>query len=588
METEELGTKIAADLIERYVGKTISQVGKTAKATSEEISVVLNQCFKPYIASQYDVYSTTKVIVSPLKPIKVVDVFEPPEISINSERNRYPSKRGMNFKDFRALLRDKARIIITAIAGSGKSMFLKYLFLEMCHNSRDHIPIFIELRALNELSKKDVLSYLFAQISAANSKFSRAQLDSALQKGKFCFLFDGFDELHPDIRIDIKKQIDELAYKYSRNPILLTSRPDDAFISWSQYTEYYLHPYRREQVLQLVKKMPFDSRVKDKFVGRIRDDLYSTHKDFLSNPLLASMMLLTFESSYDIPKKRHIFYHRAFQALIEKHDASKGYKRAFKSGLDQDDFERVFAGYCIYSYLDRDFTFSQDGAEEYAELAYRVSSIPAQASEFVSDLVNCVCMLVRDGDRLSFVHRSFQEYFSACFAVRYSEDKGARILENFFTRDVTLLPREAADLAYEISPDYVDFSYVLPALEKFVAEYSSVQDDHSAKFSMFFSHVAQERSDGKTIYTAYPKKSSEGSQYLTLFMFLSRMDHFALTSVFSDQSWAFVMGSNGETRINGSRHVKNVINKMCKSLLNVHARISERKRSKEDMLRMLN
>jgi len=369
---------------------------------------------------------------------------------------------------------------------------------------------------------------------------------------------------------------------------VLTSRPDDVFISWAQYTEYYLHPYREEQVIRLIKKMPFDSKVKDKFLGKVRDELYRTHKDFLSNPLLASMMLLTFESSYDIPKKRHMFYHRAFQALIEKHDASKGYKRTFKSGLDQDDFERVFAGYCIYSYLDRDFTFTQDAAEEYANLAYKVSSLPAQASDFVSDLVDCVCMLVRDGDRLSFVHRSFQEYFSACFAVRYSEDKGAKILENFFTKDVAFFPREAADLAYEISPDYVDFSYILPALGQFLADYEAVKENHSAKFSMFFSQVVEERRNGKTNYTAYPRIESDTPQYLTLFMFLGRMEYFRLTNVFSTNEWSFVIGTNGEERINNSRHVKNVIDKMCASLLKAHSDISSRQQAKESMLKLLN
>jgi len=185
-EDQELAAGIAAKLVERFIAASATKIGKSAKKVSEDIAVLFNTCFKPYLASQYDLYSKTKVIVSPLQPVNIADVFEPPEISVNNERKRYPTKRGMDFKSFEDLLKDKARIIVTAIAGSGKSMFLKYLFLSMCKGSGKYLPIFIELRALNELSKKDIKSYLFAQISAANGSFTNSQMQTALSAGKFC------------------------------------------------------------------------------------------------------------------------------------------------------------------------------------------------------------------------------------------------------------------------------------------------------------------------------------------------------------------------------------------------------------------
>ncbi|MCX8955719.1 hypothetical protein OU790_20075, partial [Ruegeria sp. NA] len=64
------------------------------------------------------------------------------------------------------------------------------------------------------------------------------------------------------------------------------------------------------------------------FLADLEGGVFEKNKDFLSNPLLSAMMLLTYDSFGEIPEKRDIFYAKCFDVLARVHDASKGrYKR---------------------------------------------------------------------------------------------------------------------------------------------------------------------------------------------------------------------------------------------------------------------
>jgi predicted NACHT family NTPase len=58
-------------------------------------------------------------------------------------------------------IRRKRNVVISGAAGSGKSMFMRYLWISCFVDSRGKIPLFIELRALNSLSKDDLLTFVF-------------------------------------------------------------------------------------------------------------------------------------------------------------------------------------------------------------------------------------------------------------------------------------------------------------------------------------------------------------------------------------------------------------------------------------------
>ena len=96
------------------------------------------------------------------------------------------------------------------------------------------------------------------------------------------------------------------------------------------------------QALNLIDKLDFRSdepSIKANFRKEVATHLYRTHHAFIENPLLLTIMLMTFEQFAEVPQKMHIFYREAYIALSQKHDASKGaYKRTLSTNLTADRF----------------------------------------------------------------------------------------------------------------------------------------------------------------------------------------------------------------------------------------------------------
>ena len=113
----------------------------------------------------------------------------------------------------------------------------------------------------------------------------------------------------------------------------------------------------------LIDKLDFrpdEPTIKKRFREELEFSLYYTHMEFTQNPLLLTIMLMTYEQFAEIPSKMHIFYREAYVALSQKHDASKGaYKRVLKTGLTADRFAEYFAEFCARSYRDERFEFTE-------------------------------------------------------------------------------------------------------------------------------------------------------------------------------------------------------------------------------------
>jgi hypothetical protein len=56
--------------------------------------------------------------------------------------------------------------------------------------------------------------------------------------------------------------------------------------------------------------------------------------------------------------------------------------------------------------------------------------------EFASDLEESICFLLRDGDSYSFLHRSFQEYFTALFLAQRQLEHSEEIIEAIANKQI--------------------------------------------------------------------------------------------------------------------------------------------------------
>jgi len=362
------------------------------------------------------------------------------------------------------------RAIITGNGGSGKTIFMRHLLLDAIERGVGY-PVFIELRSFNERSEVDLEGAIVSFMKEHGFPLSDDLALRSLHEGLLVVLLDGFDEVVSSKRKPLEKAIRRLGSTCA-SQIILSSRPDMVLEGWDGFGATRIAPLELEEACELVSRIRFDDEdeIKARFVSHLRAGLFNSHKYFLSNPLLLSIMLFTYGGAADIPKKFASFYEQAFTALFNGHDARKsGFKRPRQTDLDIYEFSRLFSAFSAITYEKRLFRFSGSDAIKYAKQALAVVAGRQVSSEgFVEDARQAVCLLIEDGLDLAYVHRSFQEFFVAKFIhdadeglqKRYIKKIGEHGSENHLPSDNVL------KILYEMAPALVEENYLLPGLER--------------------------------------------------------------------------------------------------------------------------
>jgi hypothetical protein len=121
---------------------------------------------------------------------------------------------------------------------------------------------------------------------------SYEQVSTALQSGLFFILLDGLDELRTSLPIEYKSipvetlrgvqqhyeiEIMTFATKFPLCPILVSTRPMNKVYSWSQFEVRGIAPLELSGAIELVSKLEFHSRVKQKFKTLLRTRLFKSN-----------------------------------------------------------------------------------------------------------------------------------------------------------------------------------------------------------------------------------------------------------------------------------------------------------------------
>jgi hypothetical protein len=224
-----------------------------------------------------------------------------------------------------------------------------------------------------------------------------------------------------------------------------------------------------DQVSDLIGRATFDEEKKKSFVTELRSGLFEEHKSFLSNPLLAIIMLITFDVSSSVPKKLSLFYSYAYEALFYKHDSSKGvYIREHFTTLGIDEFERVFRAFSFVTFSLGKFRFDLSELTSLMRESLDACGLrEVRPEDYILDCQQSLCLLQEDGLEYIFVHRSFQEYFSARYLLFFVGtdyyDFVNGLADRFHTDSVI-------DMLYEMDPDSCQRRWILPRLEMEVSD----------------------------------------------------------------------------------------------------------------------
>lgn len=364
--------------------------------------------------------------------------------------------------------------IITGPGGIGKSMLLKHLLLEATEKSETggFIPVFTSLKEFKS-DYPDLESCMYSE----NESLLTVPLDkfkTDLRKGGFLLLLDGLDEVSYQNMIVFDKLLEKFIKENPNNQIVMSSRPYTDFVSYKRFTVLKLLPLRKEQSIELIEKIPYNAdhlEIKREFISRIKNSQFDKHKDFISNPLLLTIMFMTFEQYGRIADRIHVFYNDAYQTMYWKHDRGNNHnlERKFKTGYDCDTFAEYLSEFCARSYFEDKFIFSWNEIDRiYQGLSLNKNAKTKHPTkDFVDDLSDNLCLMYKTNDGYDFYHRSFQEYFCALY---FSNDKTDAQLSSFARLYSDIRSNKKGDqtfgMLYDMIPGRIEASILLPFLKE--------------------------------------------------------------------------------------------------------------------------
>ncbi|MEH6672041.1 NACHT domain-containing protein [Halopseudomonas sp.] len=477
--TTDMLEAATSSAISKLVEETILPITRGITHLSRNMiakrQVILETCFTEYTKRCYQRYSKTKTLLYRETPVKLKNFYVRTDLTKNN--------RKINENGFLDRLKEDKRVVVSGTAGSGKSTFCKSIFIETIESKKGTFPIFLELRHLNSKKTGSLFDFVTQSLSTVDKNFKKEHLDIALRLGKILLIFDGFDEIDSDKRDACEKELIELSNKYHNLMVIVSSRIDSRFSSWEEFHVYYVNPLDKKKSLELIAKLEYDTEVQEKFLHALDQKLYETHTSFASNPLLLTMMLLTYEQIAEIPNKIHLFYEQAFLTLFNKHDSLKSlYKRKSSSELPLDDFKKILSAFCALSYLDRLYTFSEEKIFDLLSKSIKISGKTTKESLFLTDLLDSVCILQRDGLEYTFTHRSFQEYFASLFMTGLTSKNKFEILDKFaLTNDRDMV----MPMLYDMHPDLVETEWVIPRLRNLLEQIEAVPNDKFKDIRIF-------------------------------------------------------------------------------------------------------
>jgi predicted NACHT family NTPase len=309
----------AAPLIAKLSTVFAEPAKGSAKQLKEKLEVKFRKGFSGYIEENLSRFSTVKTIISSSTPILLTSIYV--NLRLASAGQIAQAHRD---DDFITQIAKYKNVLFTATAGAGKSMLMRYLYLKFLEMQTERLPVFIELRDLNQYPSTSLTDYVRAKIGEYIEGFSDRQLKHALDTGRIVLFLDGFDEIDHDKRKDRERQINDLSSRFQQLWTFVSSRPAETFASWEKFYVFRVQPFTKGQVELLITKIAYDEEIKKLFRKKLSEGLYETHKEFLTNPLLTIMMLITLEQFAEVPAKIHLFYEYAFEALFGRHDVTKG------------------------------------------------------------------------------------------------------------------------------------------------------------------------------------------------------------------------------------------------------------------------
>ena len=309
-EAGKKGVGKAIDLLfDKYVNPKIEMI-----ANSPQDILDLEEQFKTYLSKRYDINKYINTIVFHNENKTIDELYIPLTIVQNGKQNNISFSKGMN-----NIFDTPIKYLIMDTAGTGKSTLVKFLSTHCIEKSWGY-PFVVELRRL----EKDQLieEYILNDVQLICKKVKRVDIKDLIRRGDFIFFLDGYDEIVEDKKENVTKTIREFVTSSDRNCFIMTSRDDDLLSEFSDFKKFHIQELTKEEAYELIRKYDNYGEVSKSLIDEIeKDENYNVIKEFLGNPLMVSLLYMSYEYNRVLHHKKSIFYRQVYDALYFRHDS---------------------------------------------------------------------------------------------------------------------------------------------------------------------------------------------------------------------------------------------------------------------------
>lgn len=376
---------------------------------------------------------------------------------------------------------------INGAGGMGKTTILKFLFIQVL-KQKEFIPIFVELKKVREImTENELLQFIYDSMSRYNFKVEKNIFVSTLDTGKYVFFIDGFDEIRPEFQQSVYSALNDIKTKYNKNHYFVSSRNTELMKNgWRTSTILDVQPLEKKQSIAMLEKVTnFDEETLNRFKKSVtQEEFYDKYHEFISNPLLLSLMLLTFNQFAELPEKLHLFYDKAFSSLYSEHDATKEnfvrVKRMEKDNVTYDEFIKILDFFSLISYSEKKSSFaSKKEIFETFDLVKTNTRLKKFDNEnLLIDLCDNICLLVNDNNEYRFLHRSFQEYFAGCYIEILTDGEQEKVLNHLYDIDKEMFySDEFFSMLYDKNTTRMKQNFVTPKLSAYLKQFDGLLSD---------------------------------------------------------------------------------------------------------------
>lgn len=463
-------------VMDAWVIPGINKMARSAKLRSQILLIPREEHFEDYLVKTYGKLSYLNTLAFKNNQLLLTEVYQPLTI-INREVNEkckittFPEK----------LIEKYHNLLITDTAGMGKSTLLKYLFLKALEQQVG-IPIFVELRKLTK--KHHLIDEISSQLGGIKGDFDKALMIELFQHGNFYFLFDGFDEIPLSNLDSVIEDLKEFISSLPKNNFILTSRPETLLSTFGHFRQFEIISLKESEAYSLLKKYDLNGSTSASLIKELKLSKNASIKEFLSNPLLVSLLYIVFNYKATIPLKKHLFYSQVYDALFESHDLTKGAQMVHekKSGLDIADFEKIVRYIGFQSYKAGKITFSRDEMMTMIGNSQKLwKSLNFTESSFLSDLTLAVPLFTKEGTDYKWTHKSLSEYFAAKFIYLDITGKRSDVLSKIYLSPNLEKYINLLDIYYDIDISGFRESLILPLLKEY-RDYLKIFDEDSPDY----------------------------------------------------------------------------------------------------------